>query len=75
MADEELSRALSTVRAAARAEGHEAEISNNVEVLILFALRHAGREPECAAGVREAVEVVRKWQGEGGARNGCSDGC
>jgi hypothetical protein len=62
--DEELSSALSTIRAAARAEGHKPEISNNVETMILFALRYAEKVPESAVEVRAAVELIRQWEGE-----------
>jgi hypothetical protein len=46
MKDEELSRALSIIRAAARAEGHKPEISNNVETMILFALHYVRRRSD-----------------------------
>ena len=57
MSDEELSRALSTVREAARTEGHRKAMVESPRELCALAQRHAGRNPAREAGVRAVEEA------------------
>lgn len=68
MKDDGVARALITIREASRSEGHNPDVSNNLDTLIMFALRHAERGPSGADEIREAIEVVRRWREELAAR-------
>lgn len=63
MTDEELSRAISTVRAAATAEGNQQMVAPLTHLCSL-ALRRALAHPETADEIRAAVAVLDAWTAE-----------
>ncbi len=70
MTDEEIARALSTIREAARSEGHSAGTGQSLDTLIALARRRAGRGLEDGERIRRALGVVRVWEAELCVRRG-----
>jgi MoxR-like ATPase len=63
--DEELSHALKTIRAAAKAAGHKAEMVDDLDELMAAALQHAAQLPAVEAEtIRAAIGTAQKWKVE-----------
>ncbi len=64
MTDEELSSALSTLREAASTEGYERQMVEDLDELIIHALRRAAKDKPRADEIRAAAATLLAWEKE-----------
>lgn len=64
MSDEELSKALSILRQAASTEGYERQLVEDVDELIIHALRRAAKDEPRAVEIRAAAAKLLAWEKE-----------